>query len=271
MARPSAMLICGRHPRHLYVANRICQSVDPVVIVQESGQRWSYQKVRSKLRPSEIAAKVWRTLRDRRRYADGREARFFFGDAPPRLDRHDLVKVVPHINDPEVVELARRHRPDIIAVMGSSLIKGELLRMGRRGIVNLHGGINPHYRGSDGIFWALYEGKPEMAGMTVHFIDASIDTGDIIAHVLPGVGPDDDEMTILWRGFRAAAEVYAEAIQRLAAGEPLGVPIGERGRLFLLRHRTAVRDAELALRMRRGLMRGVSVRPETRWFSPTHA
>ncbi|WP_437964560.1 hypothetical protein WMF04_33375 [Sorangium sp. So ce260] len=48
-------------------------------------------------------------------------------------------------------------------------------------------------------------------------------------------------------------------------------PAGERGRLFLLRHRTAVRDAELALRMRRGLMRGVSVRPETRWFSPAHA
>jgi methionyl-tRNA formyltransferase len=127
-----------------------------VVIVQESGQRWSYQKVRSKLRRSEITAKVWRTLRDRYRNTAGREARFFFSDAQPHLDRQDLVRVVPHINDPEVLELARRHKPDIITVMGSSLINGELLKMGRVGIVNLHGGINPCYRGSDGIFWALY-------------------------------------------------------------------------------------------------------------------
>ncbi|XXY12792.1 formyl transferase [Sorangium sp. So ce216] len=271
MARATAMLICGRNPRHLYVANRICQSVDPVVIVQESGQSWSYQKVRAKLRPGEIAAKAWRTLRDHRRYADGQEARFFFGDARPHLDRQDLVKVVPHINDPDVVELARRHKPDIIAVMGSSLIKSELLKMGRVGIVNLHGGITPYYRGSDGIFWALYQGKPEMAGMTVHFIDASIDTGNIIAQVLPGIDPHDDEMSILWRGFRAAADVYAEAIRRLVAGERLGAPIHERGNLFLLRHRTALREIELALRMRRGLMRGVSVKPETRWFAPAHA
>ena len=77
--------------------------------------------------------------------------------------------------------------PDVIAVFGTSLIKGPLLELGRRGIVNLHGGLSPEYRGADCTFWALYNGEPEKVGCTIHFIDAGIDTGKLIAHVSPDV------------------------------------------------------------------------------------
>ncbi len=179
------------------------------------------RKLLKKLKPANLWRKGWRWLRDRRRYVGGGEAKFFFGDEPPKLDRPDLVVEVPHINDRRVVDLAERLGPDVIAVFGTSLIKGPLLSMGRLGIVNLHGGLSPEYRGADCTFWALYNGEPEKVGCTIHFIDPGIDTGNLIAHVSPEVKPGDDELTLFWRAVRESADVYAELCERLGRGEAL--------------------------------------------------
>ncbi len=167
--------------------------------MHETGTQWTAKKVARLLKPANLARKVWRWLRDRRRYIGGAEAKFFFGNDAPRIERPDLVIEVPHINDPAVVALAERLQPDVIAVFGTSLIRGPLLGMGRFGMVNLHGGLSPEYRGADCTFWALYNGEPEKVGCTIHFIDAGIDTGKLIAHVSPEVKPGDDELTLFWR------------------------------------------------------------------------
>src|SRR5262249_55979957 len=150
----------------------------------------------------------------------------------PALDRKDLVVEVSHINHPDVVALADRHDPDLIAVFGTSLIRGPLLKKGRLGMVNLHGGLSPHYRGADCTFWALYNGEPEQVGCTLHFIDAGIDTGNLIAHVCPEVREGDDELTLFWRAVRDGAEVYAELFDRLARGERFGQSQPGAGRLY---------------------------------------
>src|SRR5574337_200543 len=197
------LVLCGRSPRHLHVANALCAAAEVVGIVQETGTAWSLHKLARTLRPDNLGRKVWRWLRDRRRYSGHGEARFFFGERAPVLDRPDLVTLVPHINHPDVLALAQRLQPDLVAVFGTSLIRGELLRAGRLGIVNLHGGLSPEYRGADCTFWALYNGEPEKVGCTVHWIDAGIDTGGLIAHVSPKVLPDDDELRLFWRAVQA--------------------------------------------------------------------
>ena len=45
---------------------------------------------------------------------------------------------MPYINHPKVSELVDRLKPDIIAVFGTSLIRGPLLAGARLGIINLH-------------------------------------------------------------------------------------------------------------------------------------
>ena len=75
------MILCGRSPRHLYVANALCEAAEVLAIVQESGSEWSWRKVLRLLRPDNFFRKAWRWLRDRRRYYGNPEARFFFGDA----------------------------------------------------------------------------------------------------------------------------------------------------------------------------------------------
>lgn len=266
------MILCGRSPRHLYVANALCAApaAEPLAIVQETGSEWNGRKLIRLLRPDNLARKTWRWLRDRRRYAGGREARFFFGDAPPRLDRPDLVVEVPHINHPRVVELADRMQPDLICVFGTSLIRGELLNRGRLGLINLHGGLSPEYRGADCTFWALYNREPEKVGCTLHWIDPGIDTGRLIAHICPEVHPNDDELTLFWRGVRDSAAVYAEFLRRLADGERFGQRQPHRGRLYQVKQRGLRHELTLAQMLRAGLLRNhQGLGPRVRWFPVT--
>ena len=266
MSSLSVMILCGRSPRHLYVANRLCEGARPVAIVQETGTQWSGEKIVRTLRRGGLWRKAWRLLRDRRRYAGDAEARFFFGTRPPQLARQDLLLEVPHINHPDVAALAARLQPDIIAVFGTSLIRGSLLSGGRLGIFNLHGGLSPSYRGADCTFWALYNGEPDQVGCTLHGIDAGIDTGKLIAHICPEVGEGDDELTLFWRAVRDGADVYVEMIGRLARGEHLGEAQREKGRLYQVKDRTWRAERQLAARMRDGLLRGLHLPARVRWF-----
>jgi hypothetical protein len=237
-----------------------------VAIVQETGTQLSGRKLLRQLRPDNLWRKAWRRLRDRRRYAGDAEARFFFGTGAPRLTREDLLVQVPHINHPDVVALADRLQPDVIAVFGTSLIRGPLLCRGRLGVFNLHGGLSPHYRGADCTFWALYNGEPDQVGCTLHRIDSGIDTGKLVAHVRPEVGERDDELTLFWRGIRDSAEVYVELLERLEQGEPLGQPQAEKGRLYQVRQRGWREERRLANQMKNGLLREVKLPGRVRWF-----
>ncbi len=259
------MILCGRSARHLYVANALCAAAEPLAIVQETGGEWSLRKTVKKLRPDNLVRKAWRWLRDRRRYAGNPEARFFFPDSTPRLDRPDLVREVPHINHPDVVRLARELQPDLICVFGTSLIRGELLQQGRLGIINLHGGLSPEYRGADCTFWALYNGEPEKVGCTLHYIDAGIDTGRLIAHVSPAVSAGDSELELFWRAVRDSADVYAQAIGRLGAGAPLGVAQPGRGRLYQVKDRGLRHERSLAERLP-AMLAGLELPARVRWF-----
>jgi methionyl-tRNA formyltransferase len=262
------MILCGRSPRHLYVANRLCRAGEPLAIIHEKDV-WSAARVRRLLRPKMLWSKGWRWLRDRRRYTGQGEARFFFGDDTPQLDRPDLVREFPSINDSGLVGLAQALAPDLIAVFGTSLIRGPLLDQGRLGMVNLHGGLSPRYRGADCTFWALYNGEPDQVGCTLHYIDAGIDTGKLIAHCCPRVEMGDDELTLFWRAVQEGAEVYAEFVARLGRGERFGLAQPGKGRLYRVRDRLLRHEKGLAQRMARGEVIREALPSRVHWFQPT--
>ncbi len=267
MSELSVMILCGRSPRHLYVANRLCQAAHPVAIVQETGTEWNFKKMqRLLMSPAKLWQKGGRWLRDRKRYRGGKEAQFFFGQAFPRLNREDLQVEVPHINHPEVLALVKQLNPDVIAVFGTSLIRGDLLKQGRLGIINLHGGLSPHYRGADCTFWALYNSELNQVGCTLHYIDTGIDTGNLIAHVCPEVRNGDKELTLFWRAVRDSAEVFAEIFKRLEQGEQLGQPQHQKGRLYQVRDRQWHHERALDKRLAAGLLKEANLPPRVYWF-----
>jgi methionyl-tRNA formyltransferase len=134
-------------------------------------------------------------------------------------------------------------------------------------MLNLHGGLSPDYRGADCTFWALYNGEPQRVGCTLHFINAGIDTGALVAHVCPEVRDGDDELTLFWRAVRDSADAYAEAIERLARGEALGLRQDRKGRLYQVKDRTWAAEREFARRLPGGVVRGVGLPARVKWFT----
>lgn len=58
------------------------------------------------------------------------------------------------------------------------ILKADVLVTSKRPIVNLHISLLPYNRGAHPLFWAAYDGTP--VGVSIHEIDAGIDTGPII-------------------------------------------------------------------------------------------
>ena len=231
MAKLRVLLLCGRSPRHLYVANALCEAADVLAIVRNRNRMVG--KNTRKFRPDNIAQT--RGAGCAIGGAIGNQE-IFLRRSIAATCRPELLREAPHINHRGAAPRAR-DAADLIAVFGTSLLRGELLNEGRLGIVNLHGGLSPEYRGADCTFWALYNGEPEKIGCTLHYINAGIDTGKLIAHICPAVQADDDELTLFWRGVRESAAAYAELMHRLAQGERFGQPQSHKGRLYQVKDR----------------------------------
>jgi methionyl-tRNA formyltransferase len=72
------------------------------------------------------------------------------------------------------------HSPDFIVSYGyRHIIKKDVLLRYTDRAINLHIAYLPWNRGADPNFWSFVEGTPK--GVTIHYLDEGIDTGDIIA------------------------------------------------------------------------------------------
>ena len=77
-------------------------------------------------------------------------------------------------------EKIRNLKPDLIMSIGwRRLIPKSVFQIPRFKTINLHDGLLPQYRGFAPINWAIINGETEI-GVTIHYIDESADTGDII-------------------------------------------------------------------------------------------
>ena len=93
-----------------------------------------------------------------------------------------LCLTVTDHNDPRALELLKNLNPDVIAFTGGGLLRKELLSIPRLGVLNCHSGLLPLYRGMDVVEWPMVEGKLQEigVGLTLHFMDAGVDTGPIL-------------------------------------------------------------------------------------------
>lgn len=76
-------------------------------------------------------------------------------------------------------ELLSASKADLGIVLGTRVLRQQTFSIPRFGCINLHKGKVPEYRGVFPGFWELVDGTAA-AGVTVHFVDSGIDTGDIL-------------------------------------------------------------------------------------------
>jgi len=83
-------------------------------------------------------------------------------------------------NRSEVVQTIESLQPDIFLAVGyTKLLKADMLAVPRIVSANVHASLLPAYRGKHPVFWALRHGE-EYSGLTIHAMDANLDTGDIL-------------------------------------------------------------------------------------------
>ena len=80
----------------------------------------------------------------------------------------------------EFIEKIRSFKPDVIVVVAfGQILPMELLGIPRYGSINVHGSLLPQYRGAAPIQWSIINGD-EYTGITTMYMDAGMDTGDMI-------------------------------------------------------------------------------------------
>src|SRR5439155_5560131 len=84
-----------------------------------------------------------------------------------------------NLNGLLAAETLRKLEVDLGIVLGTRILKRSTFSIPRMGCINLHKGKVPEYRGMPPGFWELYDGRSS-AGVTVHFVDDGLDTGDIV-------------------------------------------------------------------------------------------
>mgnify|MGYP005647303505 CR=1 FL=1 len=78
------------------------------------------------------------------------------------------------------IEEIKKMKPDILfSINWRRLITKELINIPKHGCINIHPSLLPNYRGMSVLNWAVLNGETE-TGVTVHYIDETADTGDII-------------------------------------------------------------------------------------------
>lgn len=85
---------------------------------------------------------------------------------------------VDNINSKEAVDYIKNKEVDILINAGGGIFKKSFISAPRIGILNAHMGFLPTFRGMNVLEWSLFHGHK--IGVTLHFIDRGIDTGDIL-------------------------------------------------------------------------------------------
>ncbi|WP_328929992.1 formyltransferase family protein [Streptomyces sp. NBC_00190] len=99
------------------------------------------------------------------------------------------------------------------------IFREPLLRVDGLRILNIHNGLLPRHRGlpSVAVLFALLHGDTEY-GVTVHEVDAGIDTGPVLAEHRFPVGPEDRYHEVMLRGIRACHALFEQILPAVAAG-----------------------------------------------------
>lgn len=123
-------------------------------------------------------------------------------DAPNIFDG-SLLRTAGMVNN------IRSITPEIgISALFGYILRREILEILPSGCVNIHPAFLPYNRGAYPNIWSIVDNTP--AGVTVHYIDDGVDTGDIIAQHQVSVEPTDTGESLYRRLEQSCVDLFKE-------------------------------------------------------------
>lgn len=109
--------------------------------------------------------------------------------------------------------------PDLlISVAWRYIFKKDILKLPRLAAINFHGSLLPKCRGANPTNWAIISGEKE-TGVTAHFIDEGIDTGDVIIQKKIKIGNDDTAYSLRIKQDKVSISIMDELISYFPSGK----------------------------------------------------
>lgn len=123
------------------------------------------------------------------------------------------------VNSDEFYDLATSYNCELFVSMSfNQIFRERIINLPRFKTINCHAGKLPFYRGRNILNWALINDEKEF-GITVHYIDKGIDTGDIILQRVFPISDDDDYGSLLKVAYVECANMLYDAIKLVQKGE----------------------------------------------------
>lgn len=118
-----------------------------------------------------------------------------------------------NINSPEFIKKVSTYNCDIFVSMSfNQIFREQIINIPRYKTINCHAGKLPFYRGRNILNWALINDEKEF-GITVHYIDNNVDTGDIILQRTYPITDEDNYRTLLLSAYKNCAKDLYDAIK----------------------------------------------------------
>lgn len=123
--------------------------------------------------------------------------------------------------DAELVEELKNRQVDLVVLVGyMRVLTPVFIREFPHRIINVHPSLIPKYCGKDfygqSVHEAVLQNKETETGMTIHYVDEGVDTGEIILQKTCPVYPNDTPESLKERVQELEKKWYPEVIRGLA-------------------------------------------------------
>ncbi len=133
---------------------------------------------------------------------------------------------VENINSQIVYEFTNKHKPDLILVSGTRIVKEKMISINTSiGILNLHTGLSPYVKGGPNCTnWCLANGSFHLIGNTIMWIDKGIDSGNILTTEFTMFKGNENLFELHLKVMEHAHDLYLKSIKFLASGNKKSIP-----------------------------------------------
>ncbi len=122
------------------------------------------------------------------------------------------------INSQEAFRILKMLEPDIlISVASPQIFKKDVIRSAMH-TINIHAALLPNNKGMMPSFWALAKGENK-TGITVHYVDEDIDSGDILFQYEFEIAPNDTLHSLQTKVAKIGSDALIEVINMLEKGK----------------------------------------------------
>ena len=123
-----------------------------------------------------------------------------------------------NVNEDEFIKEIEKYDADInVSMSFNQILKKKIINLAPKKFINCHAGALPFYRGRNILNWAIINGEKKF-GVTVHYVDEGIDTGDIILQKFAPIDINDRYGDLLKKAYTLCADTLYEVLKMIDGG-----------------------------------------------------